>query len=266
MVDINDHQAGQFTKLIYLGDSGTGKTGSLVSLAKAGYKLRILDTDNGLDSLRSFLRREMPEGIPPGLVDFNTVNDSYIVTTQGPQLDPAQKTKAFVEAMKLMTTWSDGTKPSEWGPEYVFVLDSLTGLGNQAFEFAKGLNPSSKDPRQWFGAAQDAIESFVASITSKNFKCNVLLITHVKRREMPDGTVKGWPSAVGQALGDVIPKYFNTMILAETVGFGQNVKRKIKTLPTGTIDLKNPAPFALPPDLDLGTGLATIFSTLKDQK
>ena len=34
-------------KLLYIGDSGSGKTGSLASLVKDGYKIRILDYDSG---------------------------------------------------------------------------------------------------------------------------------------------------------------------------------------------------------------------------
>lgn len=263
MTSLADHPASQFTRLLYIGDSGTGKTGSLVSLVKAGYKLRIIDTDNGLDSLKAFVKRECPENI--GNVDYNTVRDNYIITTNGPVIDPGQKTKGFVEGMKFLKTWSDGSDPQkDWGEDHILVIDSLTGLGHQAFEFAKGLNPSSKDPRQWYGAAQVAVESMIAAITSDDFKANVIVISHIKYIERQDGTTKGWPSSIGQALGDVIPKYFNTLILAETVGSGANAKRKIKTVPTGTIDLKNPAPFAVATELDLGTGLAVLFKTLKE--
>ena len=38
-----------------MGDSGTGKTEALCSLVLAGYKLRILDLDNGLDIVKSYL-------------------------------------------------------------------------------------------------------------------------------------------------------------------------------------------------------------------
>jgi len=262
LTSLADHPAAQFTRILYIGDSGTGKTGSMVSLVKGGYKLRILDTDNGLDSLKAYVKRECPELI--GNVDYHTVKDNYIVTTQGAMLDPNQKTKGFVESMKLMKKWDDGSDPGELGPEYIFVIDSLTGLGNQAFEFAKGLNPSSKDPRQWYGAAQEAVESFLAAITSDDFKANVIVISHVRIVEYKDGTVKGWPTSIGQTLGSVIPRYFNTLVLAETVGQGSNAKRKIKTVPTGVIDLKNPAPFAVAPELDLGSGLATLFKTLKE--
>ena len=48
MPTLDTHQSSEFTKLLYLGDSGSGKTGSLVSLLKAGYKIKVLDLDNGV--------------------------------------------------------------------------------------------------------------------------------------------------------------------------------------------------------------------------
>ncbi len=263
MTSLADHQSSKFSKLLYIGDSGTGKTGSYVSLVQAGYKLRLLDLDNGLDALKAWIKKECPDKLSS--VDYETVQDRFVLNTGvGAQIDPEQKTKAFVEAMKLMKTWSDGSKPQDWGENTFFIVDSLTSLGNEAFEFAKGLNPSSKDPRQWYAAAQEALESFVAAVVSEDFKCNVIITAHVRRIEMPDGTLKGWPTSIGKALGDVIPRYFNTMILAETIGSGENVKRKIKTVPTGIIDLKTPAPFAMSKEYDLGSGLATIVKVLKE--
>jgi hypothetical protein len=47
----SDHLATGLRKMLYIGDSGTGKTTSLISLVKAGYILRIFDFDNLLDPL-----------------------------------------------------------------------------------------------------------------------------------------------------------------------------------------------------------------------
>ena len=49
MASIKNHTSVDVTKLLLVGDSGSGKTASLATLANAGYKLRILDYDNGLD-------------------------------------------------------------------------------------------------------------------------------------------------------------------------------------------------------------------------
>src|SRR5262252_9685406 len=51
MPGLEDHQSNDFVKMLLIGDAQAGKTGSLVSLVKAGYRLRILDFDNKLDVL-----------------------------------------------------------------------------------------------------------------------------------------------------------------------------------------------------------------------
>ena len=55
MPPIGSHQSTNSTKLMLLGESGAGKSGALASLVTAGYKLRILDFDNGLDTLKNYL-------------------------------------------------------------------------------------------------------------------------------------------------------------------------------------------------------------------
>jgi hypothetical protein len=80
-----------------------------------------------------------------------------------------------------------------------------------------------------------------------------------------EGVHKGYPSAVGSALGPTIASYFDTLILAEASGSGTNVRRRIKTLPTGVIDLKMPTS-SIDKELPLETGLSTIFAELKGAK
>ncbi len=92
------------------------------------------------------------------------------------------------------------------------------------------------------------------------------MVSHVNFTERLDKTIKGYPNAIGQALGPTIGRYFNTFLLTETVGAGASAKRYIRTATTGTIDLKNPAPFKIEDKLPIGTGLATIFNKLKDIK
>lgn len=259
MPKLSDHHASTTVKLILIGDSGTGKTGSLVSLLGAGYKLRILDLDNGLDSLVQWGRKQFPDKIDN--VEYESIRDNYKASIHGPTI--AGQPKAFTRALELMTKWSDGTAPSEWDDKTIFVLDSLTALGKAAFDWAKGMNPSAKDPRQWYFSAQSAIENIIAMLTSESFHPNLIIISHVSYKEMADGTVKGYANSIGSALGPTIPKYFNTMLLAESIGSGANVKRTIKTVPTGIIDLKTPIPFKLPVSVPLDTGLAEVFSQLK---
>jgi hypothetical protein len=260
MPKLTDHHSGKFTKLLYLGDSGTGKTGSLTSLVKAGYQLRILDFDNGLDVLKEFVKRDCPEKLSN--VDYETQRDPYKAGPMGPVV--AGTPKALVNSLKLLTKWSDDTVPSEWGANYIFVMDSLTGLGKAAFEWAKSVNPGAKDPRQWYHGAQQAVDNVISLLTSEAFHANVIIIAHVQLVDQNDGTVRGYANTIGKALGPMIPTYFNTMVLAKSSGAGQNVKREIVTVPTSLIDLKSPAPFKVDATLPLSTGLASIFEKLKE--
>lgn len=252
MPTLDHHQSDQFTKLIYIGDSSTGKTGSLVSLLSAGYKFKILDMDNGLETLKIYARMAQAD---LSLVEFETYRDTYRSTPAGPLVKGAPK--AFTNALAKMTEWSEIEDANT-----IFVLDSLSAYGRAAWEWAKGMNPAAKDPRQWYFAAQQAVESTIALLTGENFKMNVILISHVNYKEVTEGVHKGHVNAVGSALGPIIPRYFNTMLLAESIGSGKNVKRKIKTLPTGVIDLKIPSPEA-EAEYPLETGLADIFKLLK---
>lgn len=260
MPKLGDHHSGKITKLIFLGDSGTGKTGALVSLVAAGYKLHILDFDNGLDVLKEFAKRECPANL--NNVDYETVRDKIKASSIGPIVDGIPK--ALVRSLNLLNKWSDDTVPAQWGPDHIMVIDSLTGLGNAAFEWAKGMNPSSKDPRQWYHQAQQAVGNVLSLLTSEAFNANVIVIAHVQLVEQGDGSQRGYAYTIGKALGPMVPTYFNTMVLAKTSGSGANVKRIIQTVPTALIDLKNPAPFKIEKELPLGSGLATIFNNLKE--
>lgn len=122
------------------------------------------------------------------------------------------------------------------------------------------MNPSAKDPRQWFYAAQQAIEATLALLTASSFNTNVLVIAHVDYQSRPDGTMKGYPTSVGKALGPTIPAYFENMALCHIVGG----KRMVQTLPTALVDLKNPAAFKMAPSFPVETGLADFFKTVKD--
>lgn len=254
MPTLDQHQSATFVKMIYIGDSGTGKTGSLVSLLE-DYKFKIIDMDNGLDF---FVLKAKELGLQAKFsgVEYETIRDSYgLSPQQGAGVKGAPK--AFTEALKKMTEWSATEDPNT-----VFVLDSLSAFGKAAFEWARFMNPTSKDPRQWYFSAQQAVENVIALLTGADFKMNVIVISHVNYKEVTEGVHKGYANAIGSALGPTISKYFNTLVLAESTGAGKAVRRKIKTLPTGVIDLKISSP-TIEAELPLESGLATIFKTLR---
>lgn len=259
MPKLSDHQSNAFTKVLLTGDSGSGKSGALTSLVRAGYHLRILDMDNGLDPLKTFVLRECPDLVDN--VEFRTMRDNYKTTTGGPKVD---KPRAFVDAMKMLDHWKyddvDLGKPSEWGPEKVLVLDSLSFFSDAAFDWAESVNPGAKDPRQWFYSAQQAVESALALLTSGSFKTNVIVSAHVRYTTGEDGRQKGYPNAIGSALGPTIPRYFNHWAQCEN----KSGKRTIRTAATNMFDLKNTKPFEMKAEYPIDTGLADFFAVLRE--
>ena len=264
MTSLSDHHASSIVKLMSIGDSGTGKTGAHISLMEAGYKLRFLDLDNGLDILVALARKQCPDLMDN--VDYETRRDKYKSTKMGPIISGLPR--AFVDSMDLMTKWSDGTDPAEWGEDTIFILDSFDSLGRAAYEWAKGMNAiaakPNPDPRSWIYTAQWALEDVLALLSSEAFNTNVIVVSHIKSIELKDGTTKDFPAAIGSALSKHMGKYFNTILLAERSGEGKNIKRTIKTTATASADLKNPKPFTIEGTLPLETGLAIVFEKLKE--
>ena len=174
--------------------------------------------------------------------------------------------KAYAGALKMMNAWkydeTDLGKPAEWGPDCIFVLDSLSRLCDAAYDFRVPLTPVCKtgqyDARAVYGDAQDAVENNLANLTSEGFRTNVIVIGHVTYQTLPDNTIKGYPQGVGQKLSPKIPQYFSTVLLYHNEGG----KRTIRTNSTPLIDLANPKPFEMGNKYPIETGLADIFKVL----
>lgn len=267
MPSLANHQSNDFVKLLAIGDSKAGKTGSLVSLVKAGYKLRILDTDNLLDVLKYFVTAECPELL--GNVEFRTLRDKRKASATGASIKGTPK--AFIDAVKLLERWKytdeDGTEvdlgnPGEWGPDCILVIDSLTRLCDAAYDWADSMNApgrsGDKDGRVTYKSSQDAIEDVLSMLTSDEFATNVIVIGHVSFKEI-DGVTKGYPVGIGQALSPLIPTYFPSYVLYQN----KAGKRTIQTSSTPLLDLANPAPMLMEKSYPVETGLASFFEALR---
>ena len=259
MPSLADHQSNQFTKALFVGDSKAGKTGSLASLVKAGFKLRILDYDNGLDVLKQFVLHECPEQI--GNVEFRTLRDKR----KDGEIDGAPR--AYIEGVKMLTKWKydevDLGMPWTWGPDTIVVLDSLSRFCDAAFDWrlplTAGYAQNKYDIRMTYKDAQRAVLNTIGWITSDAFQCNVIVMAHVRYIDLPDGTKQGFPQAVGSAICSEVPQWFNSYALFENKGG----KRTIRTTSTPLIHLANPAPFAMAPSYPIETGLADFFKVLR---
>jgi hypothetical protein len=263
MSTLDQHASNEYVKLLLIGEAKSGKTGSLVSLVKAGYKLRILDLDNLLDVLKYMVRRECPEYLTN--VESRVLRDKRKASAMGAVLSGTPT--AYINAVKMIENWkykeADGTEvdlgnPADWGPGCILVIDSLSRLCDAAYDWMHALNPKN-DGRAIYGDAQDHVENLLSMLTSESMTCNLVVIAHVTYQDMPDGTKKGYPQGVGQKLSPKIPQYFSSVVLYTN----RNGKRTIQTNSTPLIDLANPAPFAMEKEYPIETGLASFFEVLR---
>jgi hypothetical protein len=266
-------------KLLLEGDASTGKTSALISLIAAGYKLRILDYDNKLDSLRAFVEHYCPDRT----FESVSLRDRVKASPNGTVLDGPPK--AFSAGLDLLDKWSDGTKPAEWGQDYILVIDTLTTMTAAAFNWAKlmaghlsyveGVNvKGGPDPRNLIYTAQRAVMNMLMLLTGEWFDTNVIVLSHIKYFEREDGKTKSYPVTIGSAIAPEVPTSFSCVAQLETTTVGGIPTRIIQTVSTPMIDLQNPKPFQMPkiipiPDLTVNakglenSGLAHFFSIIR---
>ena len=256
MATLLDHPSSEVIKLLNIGESKTGKTGALASLAKAGYNLYILDYDNGLDILSSVLRGDN-EAL--ARVNFVTLRDSIITTGGLPKVKPP------VEAYK-----NAGRTLEEWGaqnftPQDVLVLDTLTTFSeaafNQALMLAGRLN--QRPQLQDYGWMADSVKLFIEMITDPSMNCHVIVNTHIRyfSGDSEDQTQsRGLPNAKGQEISRIVSRYFNTVVLTRSTGSGPGTKRLINTTPQGVVEVATSAPLHVKATYSVEGGLAPLFA------
>jgi len=270
MPSLADHQSSKTTKLLFCGDSGAGKTGALASLAAAGYNLRIVDLDNGLDVLANLLRDPKSQYGAEALshVAFETLTDP--MKNINGKLIPRSAT-VWQRTAKLLDNWTTETAKfgpiTTWTDRDVLVIDSLTMLSNAALNFVLAMNArlgQQAHQSDWYGG-QQLIESLLQMLYDEGVKCNVIVLCHIAYIGEDNGPVRGYPNTLGKALPPKVGRYFNSILMAKSSGSGQNVKRKILTNTSGVIELKNTAPTRVAAEYPLETGLADYFKALRGE-
>lgn len=262
MTSLADHQSNTYVKLLLLGDAKSGKTGSLASLVKAGYRLRILDYDNLLDFLKGSILKECPDKI--GNVEYRSLRDRTAPTDIGVSL--VGKPSAWINGIKMLSRWKyddiDLGRPAEWGSDCILVIDSLSRLCDAAYNHHEAIMPKGRsgdyDGRAIYGNAQDDVEKLLGMLTEDSYTCNVIVICHGVYMDLPNGTKKIFPQGIGQKLSPKIPQYFPNYARVVNVGS----KRTLQLESDAMIDLAITRPDILGKSLPLDDGLATIFEAL----
>ena len=290
MPQLSEHQSDDSIKMLLIGDSGSGKSGALASLAAVGYKLRIIDVDNGLDILYSTLKKFAPAALQN--VVYETITNK--VKGVNGRIVARGNPDAWNKAMNLLTHWKVGTAgspatpaanglpakaavpPSEgfydlgkldtWGKDCVLVIDSGTFLAQMAMDSVLFLNGryGGKVEIQDYMEAMRLIEGLLTLLYSPEIKCNVIFTSHIAYLG-DEGFIKGFPATIGQKLSPKVGRYFNNCLQVATKGSGAQMKKVIKTVSQANIELKNSNPYSLPPEIEFSGitgGLATVFQTI----
>ena len=259
MATMDAHTESSVSKILMIGNNGSGKTGSLVSLIKAGYKIRLLDFDNGAEIIKQLVRAECPD--KAANVDIETHTDSYKEVAG--KLQPAMPLTGFSGGMKVLTDWPGLGKPSTWGPDTVLVLDSLTMMGRFIMNHTLSLNGFRPAQIQDWGMAMDLQENVMAMLYGKAIKCHVIVMAHITYVQ-PEGEVQqfAYPSALGSKLPPKIGSYFNSTLFVGNEGSGAAKRKTIFTKSKGLVECKTPAPGIVKDSYPLETGLASYFEAM----
>ncbi len=257
MPSLTDHHSSSVVKLLNIGESGSGKTGALASLARAGYNLHVLDYDNGLDIMATVLRDD-PKAL--ARVRYETLRDTVKAINGVPKVQTP--IHAYKDAGKTLAAWGAG----DFTPQDVLVLDTLTTFSDAAFNEALVLGGRLNQRPQLadYGWCADSVKLFMEMITAPELNCHVIVNTHVRylAGEGGDEVMKGLPNAKGQEISRTVSRFFNTVALTRTIGTGPAAKRVISTTPQGVVEVKTSAPNAVKSSYPIETGLASLFSDI----
>lgn len=247
MPNINDHHSNNIVKALICGDSGSGKTGALATLANGGYNVRVIDFDNGLDVIKSYLTKE-----GSARVTYQTFNPA----TRG-------ATDAAYKQMVHWKTPSEDLGPiTSWTSKDVIVLDSLSFYGQAEMRAVVAANGKDYDKtnsfdQAWWGVAMKGVERVINLLASVDTPCNVIVNTHLKWQENDQGLLKAYPNSLGKAFSPIIGRYFNNMWRIDVKPNGQRV---VRTSADNFMALKSSHPTKLKPEEEFD--LAKLFDKL----
>jgi hypothetical protein len=284
------HQSSTTTKLLLIGDNGSGKTGALASLLDAGYNVRVLDLDNGLDALVNLLKSPKSPyksgRAALDRLDYITLTDK--MKSVGGKLVPGKAT-VWQRFISLLDDWKepalepDGSQSkgpdgkllwvsnlgpiTSWTSQDVLVIDSLTMAARAALNFILSMNGKlggAVEQSHWY-QGQQLIEGLAQLLYDDNVQCNVIVNCHITYIGEDHGPQRGYPATLGKALSPKLGSYFNSILMAKTTGSGNNQKRKILTNTSGVVELKNSAPMSALAEYPLETGLADYFRAVRGE-
>lgn len=226
------------SKTLLLGGVGSGKTTALTTFIEAGLELFVVITDaGGLESLLDAMREKK--------LPMEKLHWHYIAAA-APSWDTLLTAADFINRMsyKDLSEIKHGIAKSEykqfmqliingknficdhcheefgpvdsWGPDRVFVHDSLSGINTMALDLMVGGKPIAHKGE--YGVAMNAEEKFIKKCCN-DLRCFYVLTAHVEREldEVAGGT-RIMVSALGSKLAPKLPKDFSDVVYSYREG------------------------------------------------
>jgi hypothetical protein len=250
MPSFASHIATPLIKVMLTGESKSGKTGLLATLANSDEidRMVVFDFDRGLDVLASYLSPAAVRKV------FYQTFDRF-------------EADAYDKARTLMKHWKTDSEDlgplAKFGPRDCVVMDSGTFFGDACMAAAKKKNGVDKDTQiaqAVWGDAQAMFMKIVDAFTSDKLSCHLIWNTHLRMLEDPlRKTMKAFPETVGSKLSGRIARSFNNLWLVDVKPDG---KRVIRTQATSFMTLGSSAPTVLKAEEDFDLG--AIFKKIRE--
>jgi hypothetical protein len=287
-------------KAFKVAKQGDGKTGADACLVALGYKLRILDYDNGSDILRNLLTNDyypyrkymLDHKIPlTGAIYTQKIAEKMIKKTEKIGADELtrfvpEKARGWSKTTDILSEWKEkdinlGSIMS-WGSDVILSIDTLGTLADLAYFHTQALNGRLGARQEGFdyqrdvGGAQGLLRNLIQTLFHPDIKCNVLINAHIIYVDESKGSFSaptlesisdpiGYPQAVGRALSPIVGKWFNNVFIIEKSGSGITSKSDILTTPSKNVAAKTSLPGLLKSRYPIETGMAEIFCALRGE-
>lgn len=279
-------------RLMVCGRPKTAKTGLLCAALNVGFEVGLLDFDGNSDPLYTF-------------TDPNKLSNLSVISLQdrlsfGQPMGGGKEyagqgdrePMAFRKAFQAIDNWDKFDPEHQWGPvkswgtNRILALDSLTSMGDAAFNRVRYINSRNRFTTRDtdFGFAMADQEAMLAKLMSQEYSCHVICFAHLKMigpkeprlgkdddtemREIKTAIAKAnteiiptrlYPSAIGRALPENILRLVPASVMTDVI----NNKRVIVTKPQSDIAFDIGVPGKLPKEhLPVEDGLLTIMKAV----
>lgn len=253
-------------RILGLGVSGSGKTGSVACLAR-NRKVAVLSLDSNLSNLHHIVRHDGTQDN----ISIISISQAYKVAMK--RLIPDNKGSGWQDLNEsIKDAWPDQKpgfegSPTNWTTDHVLVIDQLTDLTHLADIYVREITGKFSQAMTYpdWKVEHDQIFSVIKHLVS--LPCHVILFAHIAFSEESSvsGALKGFPATLGDKLGRKIPGLFGATFAYQISGTGAKTKRTFSIAPTTIVDAKLGLPqsvFGETTEFPVEDGLAKVFAVL----